>query len=170
MYITRQPGDTNHIQGRPPGLVFSTHAAEGSMKRYCLLAVLMLLSPSAFAGNSISFTIGGHRVHIEASRHCRSTSCASVSISGVYRSRGRYDGDDRYEDDRVGNTPVKPQPAPQITTPPAPPASKPPAAPLVVASPPSVYRPAADTTRIVAAPPQPPIAPATTAVPPAPPP
>jgi hypothetical protein len=149
------------------------------MKRYCLLAVLMLLSPSAYAGNSISFTVGGHRVHIEASRHCRSTSCASVSISGVYRSRGRYDDDDRYEDDRVGNTPVKPQPAPPAMAPSAPPASKPPAAPLVVASPPSVYRPAADTTRIVAAPPPPiapappppkPIAPATLAVPPAPPP
>jgi hypothetical protein len=131
------------------------------MKRYCLLAVLMLLSPSAYAGNSISFTVGGHRVHIEASRHCRSTSCASISISGIYRSRDRYDDDDRY--DRVDDAPVKPQPAPP--TPSAPLASKPSVAPIVVASPPAVYRPAAATTQIVAAPPLPPIA-----VPPAPPP
>jgi hypothetical protein len=124
------------------------------MKRHCLLAVLMLLSPSAYAGNSISFVVGGHRVHIEAFRHCRSISCASVSISGVYRSRDRYNDDDRYEDDRVDNGPVKPQPAP----------------PIVVASPPAVYRPAAVATRIVAAPPPPPAAPAMPAVPPAPPP
>lgn len=136
------------------------------MKRYCLLAVLMLLSPSAYAGNSISFVVGGHRVHIEASKHCRSTSCASVSISGVYRSRRRYD-DDRYEDDRVDSSPAKPHPAPPTM---APPASRPLAAPLVVASPPSVYRPTATATQIVAAPLPPPIVPATTGVPPAPPP
>jgi uncharacterized protein (DUF2147 family) len=137
------------------------------MKRHCLIAMLMLLSPSAYAGNSISFVVGGHRVHIEASPHCRSTSCASVSISGIYRSRDRYDDDDRYEDDRVDNTPVKPQPAPPTN---APPASRPPAPPLVVASPPAVYKPAAVATRIVAAPPPPPVAPTPLAVPPAPPP
>ena len=139
------------------------------MKRCCLIAVLMLLSPSAYAGNSISFTVGGHRVHIEAFRHCRSSSCASVSISGVYRSRDRYEDDDRYDDDRVDSGPVKPPPP--TVAPSAPPASRPPAAPLVVASPPAVYRPAAVATRIIAAPsPPPPIAPTTSAVPPAPPP
>ena len=38
------------------------------MKRLCFLAVLMLLSSSAYAGDSISFTVGGHRVHIERSQ------------------------------------------------------------------------------------------------------
>jgi hypothetical protein len=141
------------------------------MKRYCLVAVLMQLSPSAYAGNSISFVVGGHRVHIEASRHCRSTSCASVSVSGISRSRDRYDDDDRYEDDRVDDAPMQPQPAPPPTTPSAPPASRPLAAPVVVASTPTVYRPAAATTLIVAAPSPPkPVAPAALAVPPAPPP
>jgi hypothetical protein len=42
------------------------------MKRHCLVAVLMLLSSPADAGNSISFVVGGHRIHIEASRYCRS--------------------------------------------------------------------------------------------------
>lgn len=137
------------------------------MKRHCLLIMLMLLSPSAHAGNSISFVVGGHRVHIEASPHCRSTSCASVSISGISRSRERYDDDDRYEDDRVDNPPVKPQPAPPTI---APPASRPPPPPLVVASPPAVYKPAAVATRIIVAPPPPPVAPTPLAVPPAPPP
>ena len=67
------------------------------MKRYSVLAVLMLLSPSAYA-DSISFSVGGRRIHIEAPRYCRSTSCASVSISGGYRSRNRYDDDDRYQE------------------------------------------------------------------------
>jgi hypothetical protein len=139
------------------------------LKNFCLLAALMLLSPSAYAGNSISFTVGGHRVHIEASRHCRSTSCASVSISGVYRSRDRYDDDDRYEDGRFADEPVKPQPTPPAI---APPAGKLPAPPLVAASPPVVYKPAAVATQIVAAPPPPParVMPAALAVPPAPPP
>lgn len=142
------------------------------MKRYSVLAVLMLLSPSAYA-DSISFSVGGRRIHIEAPRYCRSTSCASVSVSGGYRSRNRYDDDDRYQDDRIDNVPVKPQPAPapQTITPPA---AKPPAPPVVVASPPAIYRPAAAATQIVAAPPPlappPPAAPTMLAVPPAPPP
>ena len=69
------------------------------MKRFCFLAVLMLLGPSAYAGDSISFVVGGHRIHIDASRHCRSTSCASVSISGVSHNRDRYDDRGRYDDD-----------------------------------------------------------------------
>ena len=63
------------------------------MKRLCFLVVLMVLSSSAYAGGSISFTVGGHRVHIESSRHCRSTSCASVSVSGVNERRKRDDDD-----------------------------------------------------------------------------
>ncbi|XSC45252.1 hypothetical protein ACF1BQ_003355 [Bradyrhizobium sp. RDT10] len=35
------------------------------MKRFCFLAVLMALSSSAYAGRSISFSVGGHRVHVE---------------------------------------------------------------------------------------------------------
>ena len=67
------------------------------MKRIFWLAALMALSPPAHAGSSISFSVGGHRIHIEASRHCRSTSCASVSVSGIYdsrRKRDRFDDDD----------------------------------------------------------------------------
>ena len=128
------------------------------MKRYWLLAALMLLSPSAYA-DSISFVVGGRRIHVEASRYCRSPSCASVSISGIHRSRDRYD-----DDDRIESPPVKPQPAPPTA---APPASNPPAQPLVVATPPAVYKPAAAAAPIVAAPPPGPVAPAVLAVPPA---
>jgi hypothetical protein len=122
------------------------------MKRFYLLAVLMALSPSAYAGSSISFSVGGHRIHIEASSHCRSTSCASVSVSGIYDSRRKHD---RFDDDDA--TPVKPaSPAPQLISPPAPPASNPPAPTVVVSTPPAVYKPVAAVTQTAAAPPPPP--------------
>jgi uncharacterized protein (DUF2147 family) len=65
------------------------------MKRFLSFAVLMLLSPSAHAGNSFSFVVGGHRIHIEAPSHCDSASCVSVSIPGIYQTYGR----DRSHDD-----------------------------------------------------------------------
>jgi hypothetical protein len=35
------------------------------MKRFGYLAVLMVLSSSAYAGEQVSFTVAGHRVRIE---------------------------------------------------------------------------------------------------------
>ena len=66
------------------------------MKRFCFLAVLMALGlsacmSSAHAGRSISFSLGKHRVHLESARHCRSLSCASVSISKRPHWRHRRD-------------------------------------------------------------------------------
>jgi len=121
------------------------------MKRFCFLAVLMALSSSAHAGGSISFTVGGHRVHIESSRHCRSTSCASVSISRSLDWRRKRDRSDDVRDE-VAPARTTP-PAPQTVSPPPAPVSTPPA--VVAAPPPAVYTPAASTTQIVAAPPPP---------------
>lgn len=130
------------------------------MKRLYFLAALLAFSPSAHAGSSISFSVGGHRIHIEASPHCRSTSCASVSVDS--RRKG-----DRSDDDNAAA--VKPAPpAPQTVTPPAPPANVQPVQ-TIVAPPPAVYKPAAAATQIVAAPP-PPMQQVAIPVPPAPPP
>ena len=104
------------------------------MKRFCALAVLMVLSSSAYAGNSFSFGIGGHRIRIEAPRHCNSPSCVSVSIPGLYETRR---GRDRYDD--AAAVPARPSaPAPQqVALPPTvPPASKPPIQPAASAPPP----------------------------------
>ncbi|SDN62763.1 DUF2147 domain-containing protein [Afipia sp. GAS231] len=121
------------------------------MKRIYWLAGLMALSSPAYAGSSISFSVGGHRIHIEASPHCRSTSCASVSVSGIYDSRRRRD---RFDDDDAA--PAKPaSPTPQMIAPPAPPANNLPAPTVVVSAPPTVYKPAAVATQIAAAPPPP---------------
>ena len=127
------------------------------MKRVFLLAVLMALSSSAYAGRSISFSLGGHRVQIESSRHCRSVSCASMSISKRFDWRRKRD---RYEGDRDPTVPVKPVPSvpsvPQTVSPPAPPAiTAPPAKAIVAAPPPATYTTAASRSQIVAAPPPP---------------
>jgi uncharacterized protein (DUF2147 family) len=123
------------------------------MMRLCSLAVLIAFNSSAEAGGSISFTVGGHRVHIESSRHCRSTSCASVSISGTGRKYIRQD------EDRNSVAPVTHAPPVAPAVPPSPPVAAPPAQ-TVVASSPAVYAPAASATQTVAAPPPlpPPIA------------
>jgi uncharacterized protein (DUF2147 family) len=119
------------------------------MKRLFYLAVLMLLSPSAHAGNSFSFVVGGHRIHIEAPSHCDSPSCVSVSIPGIYQTHGSAGGyRDRYHDD-----------APEVTASTNPPASAPVAPPVAVhpAAPPAC-QPSA-----VAAAAAPPVAPAVAA-------
>ena len=133
------------------------------MKRFCFLAALLVLSSSAHAGRSISFSVGSHRVHIESSRHCRSVSCASMSISKRLDWRRKRDG---YKDDRDAVVPAKPVPSvPQTVSPPAapaPPSTTAPAKTIVAAPPPATYTTAASRSQVVAAPPPP--------APPAPPP
>src|SRR3954453_14705996 len=86
------------------------------MKRLFCLVVLTLLSSSALA-DSIAFSVGGHRIRIEAPRNCRSTSCASVSVSGLFVSRYRRD---RFDDDDRDVVAPAPPPAPaQVMSPPA---------------------------------------------------
>jgi uncharacterized protein (DUF2147 family) len=123
------------------------------MKRFCFLATLMLLSSSAYAGG-YSFSIGGHRVHVESSRYCRSTSCASVSISGIDQSRRKRDRTDDDNRDRVEPVTI-PAPPPQTVVPVPAAAPVPVLPPVVAAPPPPVVRPAASVTQIVAAPPPP---------------
>src|SRR3954451_6888575 len=79
-------GDPNHIQnGRFPR--WFVHCPGGaSMKWLCSLLVLLVTASSAHA-DAISFSVAGHRIHIEAPRNCRSASCASITIPGVYESR-----------------------------------------------------------------------------------
>lgn len=130
------------------------------MKRLCGLMLLMAVSSSADAG-TISFSVGGHRVRIEAPRGCSSSSCASISVSGVYDSRRKRDDDAR---DMVASPPPPPPAPAQVAPPPAPaPApvqqSAPPPKPIIatVPAPLAVYRPAAVTTQEVAPPPLPPV-------------
>ena len=134
------------------------------MKRLYSLVALMLLTTSADAGQ-ISFSVGGHRVRIEAPRYCRSTSCASISVSGIYNSRRR--GRDDAERDVTPPSPT-PEPAPAQVSPPSvsPPQNKPviaaappapPAAPPITSTPAVEFATAAASTRVL--PPLPPLPP-----------
>jgi uncharacterized protein (DUF2147 family) len=125
------------------------------MQRFLALAVLMGLSSSAYAGNSFSFVIGGHRIRIEAPLHCSSLSCLSVSIPGLYQTRRDRD---RYDDDTA--LPAKPiAPAPQQ----APPIVAPAVQPVASAPPPpAMVRPAAAAPQETIAPPQPIVQPSRT--------
>ena len=108
------------------------------MKRFLYLAVLMALSSSAHAGNSFSFVVAGHR----APRDCNSPSCVSVSIPGIYETRGGRDRDDDNGDTSDASdaaAPAKPSAGAQqqVSTPPiVQPASKPAIEPVVSAPPP----------------------------------
>jgi uncharacterized protein (DUF2147 family) len=117
------------------------------MKPFFPLAVLMMLGSPVYAADSMSFVIGGHRIHIEAPRHCNSASCVSVSIPGVYERRGR----DRTDDDDRGVAAPAAAPAP-VQASVLPPASK--ATPPVLCVPPPPVRPIASAAPEVAPPPQ----------------
>ncbi len=112
------------------------------------LIAVMAMAPTAHAG-SYSFSIGGHRFHVEAPRNCRSTSCVSVSSE-----RGIRPADD------VDTTPVPPPAPTPIVAPPQPvyPAApvRPPQA-IVVVAPPAPPAPivAATTSQPVVLPPTP---------------
>jgi Uncharacterized protein conserved in bacteria (DUF2147) len=145
------------------------------MKRFCAVAVLMLLGSPAHAGESLSFVIGGHHIHIEASRHCNSTSCVSVSIPGIYEKRARFYRDD----DDAPNAPPAPvaaSVAPPASTPQAPPVAcapaavpvRPVAAQIVTALQPQIQPAPIQPVTIAAAPPQQPAPPAIAPPPPPP--
>jgi uncharacterized protein (DUF2147 family) len=96
------------------------------MKRISIALLLTLLSSTAHA-SGYSFAIGGHRIHIEASRHCRSLSCVSWSEGGSRRSQ-------RDDDEVATPAPAKPLAAAPACTPVATPAA-PSSAPTQVAPP-----------------------------------
>ena len=116
--------------------------------RFCYVIVLMVLSSSAYAGQTFSFVVGRHRVRIEAPRHCHSTSCLSVSIPEVRETLDRYDNTGAPA--AVAANPLAP--APQAVSPrPGAPAAKPSTESIASLPAPHVEL-AAAATRDVAAP------------------
>ncbi|APO51143.1 DUF2147 domain-containing protein [Bradyrhizobium diazoefficiens] len=112
-----------------------------------ILIALLAVAPPAQAG-SYSFSIGGHRFHVEAPRNCRSASCVSISSNRGFRPA---------ED--VAMTPAAPGPPPVVQAPqpvyPATPARPPQA--IAVAPSPALPPPvlAATTSQPVVLPPAP---------------
>jgi uncharacterized protein (DUF2147 family) len=71
------------------------------MKKLFIAAALLMATTAAHAGNSISFEVNGHRIHIEAPKNCDQLSCIKVSapdLSGFdfkdFKSKHLDDEDD----------------------------------------------------------------------------
>jgi uncharacterized protein (DUF2147 family) len=88
------------------------------MKKLYVLAALLMVNTAAHAGNSISFEIGGHKIHVEAPKNCDSLSCLKVSAPGLSSSdfgfkdlkSKRFDDDDVVQ--RIDPPAPKSAPAP----------------------------------------------------------
>ena len=100
------------------------------MKRFSVAILLTLLSSTAHA-SGYSFSIGGHFIHVEAGRHCRSLSCVSWSEGGSRRSH-------RDDDEMAAPAPAKPVAVAPVCPPVAAPAAAAPAAPPPAAAAPSM--------------------------------
>jgi len=91
------------------------------------LIALVAMASSAHAG-AYTFSIGGHRFHVEAPRNCRSASCVSVSSNRSLRRT--IDADTTPaplpvvapSQPACPAAPVRPAPAAVVVAPPAPPA------------------------------------------------
>ena len=138
------------------------------MKKLAIVAALLMASTAAHAGNSLSFEINGHKVHVAVPEKCDQLSCIQFSAPGLSGADLFKSAKSKQADDDVAKRPdpseQKPvsAPAPQTAAaePPAPPADKnPPAAPAVATA---VAPPAAPDNVAPAAPaeatPKPPVA------------
>jgi uncharacterized protein (DUF2147 family) len=92
------------------------------MKKLFIAAALLMATTAAHAGNSISFEVNGHRIHIEAPKNCDQLSCIKVSapdLSGFdfkgFKSKHLDDEDDVAT--RTDAPATAPAPAAQVTAP-----------------------------------------------------
>src|ERR1700761_7301859 len=91
------------------------------MKKLFILAALLMASTAAQAGNSISFEIEGHHIHVAVPRNCNSLSC--LQISGVngsgFGSFKKHNDDDDVADNSPAPVQAAPAPAPAPVAAPA---------------------------------------------------
>jgi uncharacterized protein (DUF2147 family) len=111
------------------------------MKKLFVIAALLMATTSAHAGNSISFEIGGHKVHIEAPKDCDTLSCLKISAPGLsaadfkgFKSKHFDDGDDVADHSDPAPHTTAPVPAPATAPQPSSVASTPAPASTAVAS------------------------------------
>ena len=92
------------------------------MKKLFILAALLMASTAAQAGNSISFEIEGHHIHVAVPRNCNSLSC--LQISGVngsgFGSFKKHNDDDDVADNAPAPVQAAPAPVPAPAAVPAP--------------------------------------------------
>lgn len=145
-------GEAAHIQpwSLRPNLIATRQEAPMTRLVTSLgtLIALMAVVPAAEAG-SYSFSIGGHRFHVEAPRSCRSASCVSISSNRSLRPREDVDS--------KPVPPPAPAPVAQVPQPVYPVAPVRPPQANIVAAPPAAPAPvlAATTAQPVMPPPPP---------------
>jgi hypothetical protein len=89
------------------------------MKKLLIAAALLMATTAAHAGNSISFEVNGHRIHIEAPKNCDQLSCIKVSAPDL--SGFDFKGfNSKHDDDDVATRSDSPAPAPAPAAPVAP--------------------------------------------------
>ena len=96
------------------------------MKKLIIVAALLMATTAAHAGNSISFEIGGQKIHIEAPKNCDALSCLQISAPGLsgsgfgFKSRHSDEGDDVATSTDQPAPKSPPAPVVQAAAPPAP--------------------------------------------------
>jgi uncharacterized protein (DUF2147 family) len=105
------------------------------MKKYLVVAALLLATTAAHAGNSVSFEIEGQKIRITAPKHCDSLSCIQISAPGLSGSGFNFKSFKSNDDDVAERS----DPAPQTAAPaPAAQAAAPqPAAPVAATAAPA---------------------------------
>jgi uncharacterized protein (DUF2147 family) len=83
------------------------------MKKLYIIAALLMASTAAHAGNSVSFEIDGHKIHIEAPKNCDQLSCIKISGQGLsgFNLKSLKSNDDNVVDN---SNPPPPNTAPAI--------------------------------------------------------
>jgi uncharacterized protein (DUF2147 family) len=96
------------------------------VKKLIIVAALLMATTAAHAGNSISFEIGGQKIHIEAPKNCDALSCLQISAPGLsgsgfgFKSRHSDEGDDVATSTDQPAPKSPPAPVVQAAAPPAP--------------------------------------------------
>jgi len=117
------------------------------MKKFAILAALLMASTAAHAGNSLSFEISGHKVHVAVPDKCDQLSCIQFSAPGLSGADLFKSTKSRQPDDDVARRPdpseQKPvsAPAPQTAAAEPPADRNPPAAPAVATAAPTPAAP-----------------------------
>ena len=123
------------------------------MKKLFVLAALLMATPSAHAGNSISFQIEGHKIRVHAPRNCSSLSCIQISAPSLSDSSlGNFKG---FKSKSSSDDADIAEPAPTNAPAPAPAVQAPapqPAAPVASTAPAASPAPAAPTTMATVSP------------------
>lgn len=142
------------------------------MKTFYLAAALLMVSTTAYAGNSVAFDINGQKVRIDVPHSCDTLSCIQIQAPGLSKTPIKLnninwnklfntDDDDDSADSTPATSPAPPAPAAVVTAPQARPA--PAVTPQASTPAPVAATPSPQPKTIVTTTPAPPLAPATPA-------